>query len=259
MYSERRKEIQELADTHSHVTLKELEEKYPGVSSMTLRRDLEHLERLGAVIRVKGGAVSVRQIAAQSGEDGVEPAYWTRAVQNGDAKIKIGRLACRYLDEGRSVYIDAGTTAMSMAQQLPPMRLSVFTSGPNIALELINRAGMAVSLVGGNLNRDNLALSGSGAQEFMADINIDLAFMAASGFSISGGFSCGNRSECDLKKLVISKARKVIILMDSTKVDKTLPFTFADVSDADVLICNKPLDSALLYHVTDNGVEFICE
>ncbi|NLA77197.1 MAG: DeoR/GlpR transcriptional regulator, partial [Clostridiales bacterium] len=222
MYSDRRKEIQELADARSHITLKELEAMYPEVSSMTLRRDLEHLEKLGAVLRVKGGAVSVRQIAAQSAEDGVEPAYWTRAVQNGDAKMKIGRLACAYLDEGRSVYIDAGTTAMSMAQQMPPMRLSVMTSGPNIALELVNKQGMAVSLVGGNLNRDNLALSGAGAQDFLGDVNIDLAFIAASGFSISGGFSCGNRNECTLKKLVVGKARKVIILMDSTKVDKNL-------------------------------------
>ena len=51
MSNDRRKSIDEYIQARGEVRLAELEERYPNVSSMTLRRDLEYLERLGKIIR----------------------------------------------------------------------------------------------------------------------------------------------------------------------------------------------------------------
>ena len=75
----------------------------------------------------------------------------------------------------------------------------------------------------------------------LESINIDLAFMSASGFSIENGFTVSNIFECELKKKVVSRAKKVIMLMDSTKIYKDLPFTFVQLDDIDVLITENPL------------------
>ena len=80
-----------------------------------------------------------------------------------------------------------------------------------------------VNIVGGMLNRNSLSVSGSQTISFIEGINIDMAFVVPSGASPKGGLTCGNNIECELKKLVVKKAAKVVALMDSSKIDKRLP------------------------------------
>ena len=70
-----------------------------------------------------------------------------------------------------------------------------------------------------------------------------MAFLAPSGYSEDGGFTVANYNECELKRIVVHKARTVIMLMDSSKCDKSLPYTFCTMADADVLITEKASDS----------------
>ena len=65
--------------------------------------------------------------------------------------------------------------------------------------------------------------------------------MSASAFSIEAGFSVSNINEAELKRKVISRAKKVIMLLDSSKIGKDLLFTLADISDIHVLITDEPL------------------
>jgi DeoR/GlpR family transcriptional regulator of sugar metabolism len=77
--------------------LKELEQIFPDVSSMTLRRDLEFLESTGEAIKIKGGIRSVKSIA---GGD-TEPVYAQRILQNSAEKEKIAVLSVyhRFADD----------------------------------------------------------------------------------------------------------------------------------------------------------------
>ena len=54
--------IAELLDKRGKLTLEQLEEYFPRVSQMTLRRDLFQLEEEGKIIRIRGGAMSVREV-----------------------------------------------------------------------------------------------------------------------------------------------------------------------------------------------------
>ena len=59
--------------------------------------------------------------------------------------------------------------------------------------------------------------------------------------TVENGFTCGNYSEGEFKQLIIKKARRVVLLMDSSKIDKSLPYTFAEIGDVDAVItmgCN---------------------
>lgn len=211
--------------------LKELEVIFPNLSSMTLRRDLEMLERAGLAIKIRGGArASGADFSAR------EQAYSRRATQNIESKQKIALKALQYIDTGRSVFLDSGTTVMELAKILPDMNLSILTSGPNIALEILKKYNPTVTLLGGIINRDNLSVSGAHALSFVKSVNIDVAFIAPVGGSADNGFTCGNYSEFEVKRAIVKKANKVIVLMDASKLEHSLPFTFANLKDIDILI-----------------------
>jgi len=248
--AQRREIINAYIQNKGEVKLKELEKLFPEVSTMTLRRDLNYLESKGQIIRVRGGAKSINLFSNLK-----EDMYNLRAMENVEAKMKIARKALAFVERGRSYFIDSGTTTMCLAKVLPDEDLSILTSGPNIALEIIKNNNPSVTLVGGQLSRNNLSTSGANSLNFIKDINVDIAFMAASGFSLEYGFTCGDYNECELKKAIIRKARKVILLMDVSKIDKNMPFTFAYLKEIDVLICDKPLPENIVQAAERYGVE----
>ena len=130
---------------------------------------------------------------------------------------------------------------MGFAQRIPDEPLFVLTAAPNIAMELIKNSNVKVNLTGGQLDRETLTLSGFNAVEYVKSLNIDLAFMAASAFSLTSGFTCGDYYEAELKRLIVKKAQHVIILMDSSKVNGSMPYTFARLQNIQTLITDQPL------------------
>lgn len=238
MNNERQKKILRLIEQKGEIQLQQLKELFPEVSMMTLRRDLISLENEGHLIRTYGGAVSVKRVSDLNGE---EDAYSRRAHENVEAKMKIAEKALPLVEKGRSIYFDAGSTLMCLAKILPDDSFSIVTSSANISLELIKKQGTSVVVLGGLLNRNTLSMSGPNAISLLDNINIDLAFMSASGFSIENGFTISNMYECELKRKVIKRAKKVIMLMDTSKINKDLAFTFANLEDISVWVCETDL------------------
>ena len=90
MKRERISEIAELLDKRGKLTLKQLGEYFPKVSLMTLRRDLFLLEEEGRIIRVRGGAMSVKDVQKTSGVP-----YTKKTAMHTDEKILIAQKAAR--------------------------------------------------------------------------------------------------------------------------------------------------------------------
>jgi DeoR family fructose operon transcriptional repressor len=245
----RREIINAYIQNKGEAKLKELEKMFPEVSTMTLRRDLTYLESKGQVIRVRGGAKSINLLSNLK-----EDVYSMRVMENVDAKMNIAKKALEFIETGRSVFIDSGSTMMCLANILPDENLSILTSSPNIALEIIRHHNPSVTLTGGQLSRNNLSISGPNSLNFIKNINVDIAFMATSGFSLENGFTCGDYNECQLKETIIRKAQKVILLMDVSKIDKNMPFTFGILKDIHILVCDKPLPEKMVKAAQKCGV-----
>ncbi len=252
MYNERREKIKALLGTKPYVSLKELEQMFPRVSGMTLRRDIEYFEREGEAIKVRGGARSMKFITTT-----MEDPISSRMTANLEEKELIARHAAELLETGRSIFIDSGTTMMKLAELVPNERFTFTTTDPNVALTLCRIGLPIVNLVGGMLNRDNLSVSGSQAMRFLEDINIDVAFISPSGLTAKNGFTGGNYSECELKRLVVEKARRIVILMNRSKLDKNLPYTFANIGDVSTIITDGKLPDDIMEQAARSGVEVI--
>ncbi len=250
--SGRRETIRALLSEKPFVSLKELEERFPDVSSMTLRRDVEYFERQGEAIKVRGGARSMKFITTST-----EDSFHRRLDENLLSKERIARKALEYIETGRSLFLDSGTTILTLASMIPDERLTVVTTGPNIALKLIEKNTPMVNLVGGMINRDNISISGNQALKFLSDINIDTAFIVPSGISLREGLTSGNYSECELKQLIVSKARRVIVLTDNSKCNRYQPFTFCHIEDVDTIISDKDLPEDICQAAMKAGVELV--
>ena len=207
--------VREILISKPFTSLKELEERFPDVSSMTLRRDIEFFERQGDVIKVRGGARSMKFITTS-----MEDSFTTRSAEYTFSKQKIAQAASQFIETGRSIFFDSGSTAMQLVSYIPQTRLSINTTDPNLALELVKKDNVMVSLVGGLLSRDNLSLSGMQAVDYINKINIDVAYISPSGFSLKHGFTSGNYNESELKSAIVKKAGCVIMLVHSSKINK---------------------------------------
>ena len=231
MKRDRIEEIADLLDKRGKLTLDQLDDFFPNVSQMTLRRDLFQLEQAGRIIRVRGGAMSVKEVQKVSGEP-----YVKKTAIHTDEKIKIAQKAARLIDENTSLFIDGGTTALSLAKELPDINIHVFTNGLAVAIELAQKKNLNVTVVGGQVIKNNLSTASPVAKAYFENTNFELAIISASAFTPENGFSCGSMIEADLLKMARSKAKSLYMMLDSSKIGKIMPHTFAHLEDIDVLI-----------------------
>lgn len=240
MKRERIEELAELLDKRGKLTLEQLEEHFPNVSQMTLRRDLFQLEGEGRIIRIRGGAMSVKEVQKSSGEP-----YTKKTTIHTDEKIEIAQKAAALIDEGSSIFIDGGTTALYLAKELPDMECIVFTNGIAVAKELAQKRNVTINLLGGQLIKDNLSTASPLASLYFTDTNFELAIISAAAFTPENGFSCSSQIEADLLRLVRKKAKFVYMMLDSSKIGKIMPYTFAHAEDINVLITDDTFPEAL--------------
>lgn len=249
MKRERIEEIAEILDKRGKMSLEQLEELFPNVSQMTLRRDLFQLEEDGRIIRIRGGAMSVKEVQKVSGE-----AYTKKTTINTDAKIVIAQKAAKLIDEGTCVFIDGGTTAMYLSKEMPDMNCTIFTNGIAVAMELAQKKNVSITVVGGQLMKDNLSTSSPVSKDYFDLTNFEIAIVSATAFTPEQGFSCNSQIESDLLKNVFKKARQVYMMLDSSKIGKINPYTFAHIEDVDVLITDDHFPKEYKKIFEDNNI-----
>ncbi len=240
MKRERIEEIAEILDKRGKMTLEQLEEAFPNVSQMTIRRDLCQLEADGRVIRIRGGAMSVKEVQKVSGEE-----YVKKTTIHIDEKMSIAQKAAQLIDEGECIFIDGGTTAYYLVKEMPDVKCNIFTNGVAVAMELAQKKNINITVVGGQLMKDNLSTASPVSKDYFDRTNFETAMVSATAFTIDNGFSCNSQIEADLLKNVFRKARRVYMMLDSSKIGKINPYTFAKIEDIDVLITDREFPKEL--------------
>ncbi|MBQ2743475.1 MAG: DeoR/GlpR transcriptional regulator [Oscillospiraceae bacterium] len=246
--NERQQRINDYIQSKNEVSLSDLKQLVPDVSEMTIRRDLEALENSGRIVRIHGGARSVKAINML-----VEDAFSKRSAANVEKKRIICEKALAYIEDNSSIYIDAGSTTMTLAEMIPDKQILVSTCALNIAAELLKQKNGRVNLIGGEVNKNSISTYGPGARAAIENINIDVAFIASTAFSEKNGFSCGNVYDCELKCAILKKATLRIMLMDSSKIGTMMPYTFAHPCDIDILITDDGISNELRSFFIENG------
>ncbi|MGB4776873.1 DeoR/GlpR family DNA-binding transcription regulator [Microbacterium sp.] len=257
MYAtERQQLIEHLVTTEGRVAVVELARRF-GVTTETVRRDLDSLEHAGAVRRVHGGAVSRTRVST------AETSLAERSERRSDAKLA---MATRALDavgsltEG-SIYIDAGTSTAALAHALAQRSvgvghpLEVVTHSMTIAHLLAGASGLNLTAIGGRVRTLTAAAVGAQTVEAIGRLRPDLAFIGTNGVSAEFGLSTPDPDEAAVKRAIIAAARRVVVLADADKFDAELLVSFADLGDLDILVTDVEVPPVLAERLDAADVE----
>jgi len=218
-----------------------------GVTNETVRKDLIQLERQGLLRRVHGGAIPFEHLL-------FEPDVSART-EFADEKQRIARAAFAHLPAEGSVLLDAGSTTSRLADIFPTDRpLTVFTNTLPIALRLLGHPNLTVHTLGGRLRGPTTAEVGPWADRALRDLNVDVAFLGTNGISLERGLTTPDPAEAATKQLMLSAARRRILLADHSKVGLVSLCKHGTVSDIDLLITDSGLPDDQHAALVSSGV-----
>ena len=201
-----------------------------GASLATIRRDLQFLEREGAIDRVHGGA----RIAEGSS---VEVAFQERAKRNLVAKRAIAGAAYRALVPHATVFLDAGTTILQLARliRLNPLPLRIFTNGLTVAQELLNVPNIDVAVLGGQLRSENVSLVGPEAEAVLDTLWFDQLFLGVSAIAPDGAIYSVDSAEASLNRRMLTRSAQRFVLADASKFGTMATYKVAPLNSAKVI------------------------
>jgi len=223
-----------------------------GVSESTIRRDLDILERQGALRRTHGGALILDRLNT------VELSMRQKATLNIDEKRRIGLAAAAMVDDGVSIAMTGGTTTLQVARSLRNLTgVTIVTNAVNLALELAERPGITVVCTGGRLRPTTLELVGPLAEQGLREFNVDLAFVGVNGFSLEAGMTTHDETEAMISRLIIRAARKVVVVADHTKLGRATFCRMGTLDQVNVLITDSAADDGMLRALQQTGIEVV--
>lgn len=256
MYAEeRRRQIASLTAIEGRVNVTELSQRFD-VTAETIRRDLAVLDTDGIVHRVHGGAVAAQTF--QTAEFSLD----TRSRSASGAKSAIAREAVAFLPQGQGgIFLDAGTSVASLADVIathPNARgWSIVTNCLSIALSLANSGFDEVQLLGGTVRAITQAVVGDTALRTLALMRADVAFIGTNALTLDHGLSTADSQEAAVKRAMITNARKVVVLCDSTKLGNDYLVSFAGIDDIDVVITDRGAPPSMVEALREREIQVV--
>lgn len=222
-----------------------------GVSEMTIRRDLETLERQGLLRRVHGGATNVVS-------RGYEPPFALRASRNGELKARIGERAAAMVSEGEALIIDVGTTPLELARALASRTgLTILTPSLRAADLLSPNPELRVIVTGGIARAGEMSLVGDLAERAFADLRCDTVFLGAGGIDPDAGVTEFNLDDARVKRAALASARRCVVLADSAKLERIAVASVCPLERVDVLVTDGGASEQVLDRFREREIEVV--
>ncbi|WP_227002622.1 DeoR/GlpR family DNA-binding transcription regulator [Salicibibacter kimchii] len=207
--NDRKEHIVKLIQEHDKVDITDLTNHFQ-VSTMTVRRDLNALEKEGKIIRTHGGAVAAPQLRK-------EIAYQLKENVHLAEKKAIALKAVSKVADHSTIILDSGTTTLELARLLKDRKgLKVVTNDVLIAAELIN-SPVDVIVTGGELQHEVGAMFGSHTQHLLQSVYVDQCFLGAHSVDSEGEVRTPSIEKSKIKKLMIEAASETWLLADHSK------------------------------------------
>lgn len=207
-----------------------------GVSEMTIRRDLDILEKQGVVERTHGGA-----ILRQERVDG-KFFYHHSQQQNPGEKRSIAQRAASLIEPHDIVYIGEGYTAAQILRHVDArMPFTIFTNNLGTLAEFGEMAAELILLTG-IYDPDTQSLAGPLTLEMIQQIHATKVFLGADGLSLSAGMTTPNLDIAVIERSMIKYSHgKVIVMAEHAKFGLVAQVSISPLRQIDVIITNREI------------------
>jgi DeoR family transcriptional regulator of aga operon len=230
-----------------------------GVSSATVRRDLNQLAQQQMLTRTRGGAV------AHTVSYDLPLRYKT--ARHASEKQRIALAAAELVAPGAIVGLNGGTTTTEVARALatnadlhqegPEPAVTVVTNAMNIANELTVRAHVKIVVTGGVARPQSYELVGPLAAKVLEEVTVDIAFLGVNGIDVARGATAHHEGEASTNALLAARANQVVVVADSSKLGRTAFARICGIEDVDVLITDSAAEEQLVRPFVDAGVRVL--
>lgn len=248
LIEERRQHILAIAQNEGRVRVRDLS-KALGISQITIRKDLDHLQAKGLLQRSHGGALPAQPGAL------FDPSLKEKEKSHHGEKERIAVAAAELVQEGQCVMLDSGTTTTAIAHALKRFSyLTVITNAVNIAAELTN-TNFEVILTGGILRKNSFSLVGPLAEDMLAEMHADILFLGVDGFDLEIGLTTPNLLESRVNRAMVTGATRAVAVCDSTKFDRRSLSRIVPATAIHQIITDANLSKSMLEGLQDLNIE----
>ncbi|GAB4018613.1 DeoR/GlpR family DNA-binding transcription regulator [Spirosoma koreense] len=221
------------------------------VTEVTIRQDLDKLEKDGLVTKEHGGAY-LKNVETQVRN------FSLGNQENIDKKELIASKCLEFIESGDSIILDSGSTTTEIAKKLRGHKnLTVITNALNIAMILGAEPGIELIVTGGEFKPPTLSLTGQKAADFFKGINVQKLFLATAGISLKSGLTYPSLSDLVVKKAMIDAADTTYLVADSTKMGKSAFASLGALSLIDYIITDAGIEEKHKQVFHDNEIELI--
>lgn len=250
--------VLELVSERGNVSIAEVGEAL-GVSTATVRRDLNALAEQRLLTRTHGGASALGS--------GYELPLQYKIARQAEAKVAIARAVAELVQPGESVGLNGGTTTSEVARVLGRSErlrgdsdapgVTIVTNALNIAYELSVREHVKIVVTGGVPRRQSYELVGPLVASSLRDFSLDLAVLGVDGVTGRFGATTVHEGEAEASRAIASVARRVVVATDSTKLGRTTFARICPLEAVDVLVTEAEVPTDLAHDLDAAGVEVV--
>ncbi|MFJ4438045.1 DeoR/GlpR family DNA-binding transcription regulator [Streptomyces sp. NPDC088923] len=222
-----------------------------GVSHMTVRRDIAELERQGLVFSVPGGVRIASPVQT-------EPSYQTKTAVEQPQKQAMAARAAELVQDGMTLYLDAGTTLSAMVPLLARHEsLTVVTNDFTTADLLMASPHIDVIHVGGRVEPANRSSVGLLAAHTLRQLALDLAFISTSSWDRLRGVTTPSELKVEVKKAAMECSGSSVLVAGSSKYGTFGKYRVAPLTSFDVVITDEVLAEAAAEGIRAGGTELL--
>lgn len=245
----RQTDIIELTHKTGRVNVEQLALHF-GVTSQTIRKDLNDLCDKGLLQRIHGGAVLSSSV--------VNYGYKARRELAAREKRSIGLKAASLINDNCSLFINIGTTTEQVAKGLRGKNgLLVISNNINVINILHGDPGIDTIVAGGLVRRSDGGIVGEAAVDFIRQFKVDFAIVGTSAIDEDGSLLDYDYREVEVAKAIIENSRHVILVADSMKYERTAPVRIAHLSQVNTFVTDKRPSQRLIQICRENDVDVL--
>jgi len=256
---QRLNQVLELVTARGNVSIGDLAQAL-GVSTATVRRDLNVLADQRLVTRTHGGAAVLGS--------GYELPLQYKIARQADAKLAIARTVASLVTPGDSVGLNGGTTTTEVARALgtggvhtsspgTTPSVTIVTNALNIAYELSVREHVKIVVTGGVPRAQSYELVGPLVGASLRDFSLDLAILGVDGLSGRFGATTVHEGEAEASRQIASAAAHVVVAADATKLGRTTFARICPLDRVDTLVTDQPVTGEIAADLAAAGVHVL--
>jgi DeoR family fructose operon transcriptional repressor len=246
LLDQRRDNILGLIESKGFASLQELVD-HLGASESTVRRDLEHLDRIGQIRRTRGGAAYVGESLT---------AFDDRRQRASAEKQRIGKAAAELIESGETIILDGGTTTLEVAKHLAGKSLQVVTNSLPIVNQLVSVSDIELIYLGGYLYPKTGVALGPLTIESLKRIHARRVVMGVGGITERGLFN-QNSLLVDTERQMLEAADEVIVVADHGKFGHSELAHLCSLDQVDRLVVDSGLSAEWQDRIRDAGIDLV--